>query len=243
MFVFEIKSDKASALLCKNGYLDAFNMIKNKKGYEVYKDYPTICVYLGNDRRIYGVDAFKKLSDTIKGVRDVPGNIRAVRFFMLESWEYGHNIANVPKLAYLINFLRPKFNEVLATYLKSNSRNQMPLEEYIRRANYFLATSILLYMEDNETYREIKRNLAYFAYGKIERNIIKFDKINYVSYIGGHLGIRPAGYDSPDFDYKTYQMFNGKGLYRYTNEIADSVKKYIRANNSYKYMGYISGCR
>ena len=31
-------------------------------------------------------------------------------------------------------------------------------------------------------------------------------------------------------------MFDGKDLCRYTDEIADSVKKYIRANNSYKYM-------
>ena len=235
MFVFEIKPDKASAILCKNGYLDMFNMIKNKKGYEVYKDYPTICVYLGNDRRIYGVDAFKRLSDTIKGVRDVPGDIRAVRFFMLESWEYGHNIANVPKVAYLVN-LRLKFNEVLAAYLKSNLRNQMPLDEYIRRANYGFTESISRYMEGNETYREIIRSLAYVAYRKIESNIIKFDKINYVSYIGGHIYVNPVGYDGYDLDYKTYQMFNGKDLYRYTNEIADSVKKYIRANNSFKYM-------
>ena len=233
MFVFEIKIDKASALLCKNGYLDMFNMIKNKKGYEVYKDYPTICVYLGNDKRIYGVDAFEKLSDTIKGVRDVPGNIRAVRFFMLDSWEYGHNIANVPKVAYLINFLRPKFNEVLATYLKSNSRNQMPLEKCIRKANYFLATSISMYMEDNETYREIQRSIAYVAYSKIENNITKFDKINYISYIGGYIGIKPVEYYS--YGYKTFYMFS-KDLYRYTDEIADNVKKYIRANNSYKYM-------
>ena len=235
MFVFEIKIDKASPIFWRSGYLDAFNMIKNKKGYEVYKDYPTICVYLGNDRRIYGVDAFKRLSDTIKGVRDVPGDIRAVRFFMLESWEYGHNIANVPKVAYLVN-LRLKFNEVLAAYLKSNLRNQMPLDEYIRRANYGFTESISRYMEGNETYREIIRSLAYVAYRKIESNIIKFDKINYVSYIGGHIYVNPVGYDGYDLDYKTYQMFNGKDLYRYTNEIADSVKKYIRANNSFKYM-------
>lgn len=235
MFVFEIKIDKASPIFWRSGYLDAFNMIKNKKGYEVYKDYPTICVYLGNDRRIYGVDAFKKLSDTVKGVRDVPGDISVVRFFMLESWEYGHNIANVPKLAYLVN-LRLKFNEVLAAYLKSNLRNQMPLDEYIRRANYGFTESISRYMEGNETYREIIRSLAYVAYRKIESNIIKFDKINYVSYIGGHIYVNPVGYDGYDLDYKTYQMFNGKDLCRYTDEIADSVKKYIRANNSYKYM-------
>lgn len=236
MFVFEIKPDKASPIFWRSGYLDAFNMIKNKKGYEVYKDYPTICVYLGNNRSIYGVDAFKRLSDTIKGVRDVPGDIRAVRFFMLESWEYGHNIANVPKLAYLVNFLRPKFNEVLATYLKSNSRNQMPLDEYIRIANYFLATSILMYMESNETYLEIIiRGSAHVAYNKIQRNIIRFDKINYVSYIGGHIYASPVGCDGYDLDYKTFDMFKGD-LYRYTNEIADSVKRYIRANNSYKYM-------
>lgn len=235
MFVFEIKIDKASPIFCRNGYLDAFNMIKNKKGYEVYEDYPTICVYLGNDRRIYGVDAFKKLSDTVNGVRDVTGDIRAVRFFMLESWEYGHNIANVPKVAYLVN-LRLKFNEVLAAYLKSNLRNQMPLDEYIRRANYGFTESISRYMEGNETYHEIIRSLAHVAYRKIESNIIKFDKINYVSYIGGHIYVNPVGYDRDDFDYKTYKMFDGKDLCRYTDEIADSVKKYIRANNSYKYM-------
>ena len=186
--------------------------------------------------KILVIEDDKILSDTIKGIKHVNGDIRAIRFFMLESWEYGHNIANVPKVAYLINYLRPKFNEVLATYLEGNIRNQMPLDEFIRRANYGFTLSISRYMEGNDTYCEIKRSLAYVAYSKIESNIIKFDKINYTSYIGGHLHIKPVGYDSDGFDYKTYQMFNGKDLYRYTDEIADSVKKYIRANNSYKYM-------
>ena len=227
MFVFEIKTDKASALLCKNGYLDMFNMIKNKKGYEVYKDYPTICVYLGNDRRIYGVDAFKKLSDTIKGVRDVPGDIRAVRFFMLESWEYGHNIANVPEAVRLVKSYSSIFNTILWRFLKSggNLRNQMALNQFIEEQNNI-----------QHIYWNTKCNGAYLTYTKIKSNIIKFDKINYVSYIGGHIYVNPVGYDGYDLDYKTYQMFNGKDLCRYTDEIADNVKKYIRANNSYKYM-------
>lgn len=225
MFVFEIKPDKASPIFCRNGYLDAFNMIKNKKGYEVYKDYPTICVYLGNDRRIYGVDAFKKLSDTINGIQNILGDISVVRFFMLESWEYGHNIANVPKLVSLVKSYSSTFNIILWRFLKSggNLRNQMALNQFIEQNN-------------SHIYRHIKYYEVSVAYNKIQRNIDKFDKINYVSYIGGNFGIKPVGYDRDDFDYKTYKMFNGKDLYRYTNEIADNVKKYIRANNSYKYM-------
>lgn len=227
MFVFEIKIDKASPIFWRSGYLDAFNMIKNKKGYEVYKDYPTICVYLGNDRRIYGVDAFKKLSDTVNGIQAILGDISVVRFFMLESWEYGHNIANVPELVRLVKSYSSIFNMILWRFLKSggNLRNQMALNQFIEEQN-----------NSQHIYWNMKCNGAYVAYTKIKRNINKFDKINYVSYIGGHLGIKPVGYDRDDFDYKTYQMFNGKDLCRYTDEIADSVKKYIRANNSYKYM-------
>ena len=227
MFVFEIKIDKASPIFCRNGYLDAFNMIKNKKGYEVYKDYPTICVYLGNDRRIYGVDAFKKLSDTINGIQNILGDISVVRFFMLESWEYGHNIANVPEAVRLVKSYSSIFNTILWRFLKSggNLRNQMALNQFIEEQNNI-----------QHIYWNTKCNGAYLTYTKIERNINKFDKINYVSYIGGHIGIKPVGYDRDDFDYKTYKMFDGKDLCRYTDEIADNVKKYIRANNSYKYM-------
>lgn len=227
MFVFEIKIDKASPILCKNDYLDMFNMIKNKKGYDVYKDYPTICVYLGNDKRIYGADAFKKLSDTVNGIQAILGDISVVRFFMLESWEYGHNIANVPELVRLVKSYSSIFNMILWRFLKSggNLRNQMALNQFIEEQN-----------NSQHIYWNMKCNGAYVAYTKIKRNINKFDKINYVSYIGGHIGIKPVGYDRDDFDYKTYQMFNGKDLCRYTDEIADNVKKYIRANNSYKYM-------
>ena len=227
MFVFEIKIDKASPIFCRNGYLDAFNMIKNKKGYEVYKDYPTICVYLGNDRRIYGVDAFKKLSDTINGIQNILGDISVVRFFMLESWEYGHNIANVPEAVRLVKSYSSIFNTILWRFLKSggNLRNQMALNQFIEEQNNI-----------QHIYWNTKCNGAYLTYTKIKRNINKFDKINYVSYIGGHIGIKPVGYDRDDFDYKTYKMFDGKDLCRYTDEIADNVKKYIRANNSYKYM-------
>ena len=226
MFVFEIKIDKASPIFWRSGYLDAFNMIKNKKGYEVYKDYPTICVYLGNDRRIYGVDAFKKLSDTVNGIQNILGDTSVVRFFMLESWEYGHNIANVPKVVSLVKSYSNIFNMILWRFLKSggNLRNQMALNQFIEQNN------------SQHIYWNMKYNEAYVAYTKIQRNINKFDKINYVSYIGGHIYVNPVGYDGYDLDYKTYQMFNGKDLYRYTNEIADSVKKYIRANNSFKYM-------
>lgn len=227
MFVFEINIDKARPIFWRSGYLDAFNMIKNKKGYEVYKDYPTICVYLGNDRRIYGVDAFKKLSDTVNGIQAILGDISVVRFFMLESWEYGHNIASVPEAVRLVKSYSSIFNTILWRFLKSggNLRNQMALNQFIEEQNNI-----------QHIYRNTKYNGAYLTYTKIKRNINKFDKINYVSYIGGQIGIKPVGYDRDDFDYKTYKMFDGKDLYRYTDEIADNVKKYIRANNSYKYM-------